>query len=102
MTRQEQWTLLDNFRRKTYIKYEIKTILLRSIIKNRYIPSVYRYHAAFQKASLPRNASSIKHNNRCVVTGRNLNVIQKVRLSRFEVRKNAYQGNLPGMRRSSW
>jgi len=29
-------------------------------------------------------------------------VINKVKLSRFEVRKNAYLGNLPGFRRSSW
>ena len=70
MTRQRQWRLLDNFRRKAFIKTELKRNLLRSITKSQDTPLSHRYVAQFNLVHLPRQASPNKPTNRCVESGR--------------------------------
>lgn len=102
MIRQNQWKLLDNFRRKLHVKYEIKNKLLRSIKHNRKLPISYRYYASLQSCVLPRSSSLVKQSNRCVVSGRQWNVLRKTQQSRFVTRFQSYDGILPGFRRDSW
>lgn len=71
MIRQQQWKLLDNFRRKTFIKFELKKQILKSILTNTKLPLTYRYYASFQLSLLPKAGSFTKQRNRCVVSGRN-------------------------------
>lgn len=70
MNRQEQLKLLDNLRRKTFIKYEIKKKILRSIIKNTSLQNIYRYYAYFNFIKICRYSLITKQKNRCTVTGR--------------------------------
>jgi len=84
-----------------YVKYEIKSKLLRSILRNKNIPQAYRYFALFQKSLLPKSSSVVKQTNRCVQSGRQWNVLRKTKLSRFVFRFRSYEGLLPGVRRSS-
>lgn len=61
---------MDNYRRKLFLKNEIKKVLLKSIIKNQSLPRTYRYFALFNRSKLIRNSSSTQIQNRCVKTGR--------------------------------
>ena len=44
--------MLDNFRRKLFLKNELKRFILKSIIKNTNIPITYRYFALYNKSKL--------------------------------------------------
>ena len=77
-------------RRKLSIKYEFKRRLLKSLIRNSHTPLVYRYNALFKLSLLPRPGAHNKIRNRCVISGRNYNVLKKTRYCRFVFRHNAY------------
>ena len=51
---------------------------------------------------LPRNSSSSRVRNRCVLTGRGRGVYEKFGLCRQMFRKLALEGKLPGVRKASW
>jgi len=102
MIREKQWIMLDNFKRKIFLKYELKKTILNSIILNSKIPLSYRYIAYYQKIKLPRKSNKSLHGNRCTLTGRIWTVTKQTRLSRFTFRTQSYSGNLPGFRRASW
>jgi small subunit ribosomal protein S14 len=102
MTRHDQWKLLDNFRRKSFVKTELRRMMLRSITQSKTTPLSQRYVAQFGLSHLPRQASRNKIQNRCVVSGRNWNVMRKTQYSRFVFRQKAYFSFLPAVRRASW
>jgi ribosomal protein S14 len=82
--------MLDKLRRKSYIKVELRRMLLRSATKSNSTPLFHRYTAQFGLTHLPRRGSRNKIRNRCISSGRTWNVIRKSRYSRFEFRVNAY------------
>ncbi|MCG8345151.1 MAG: 30S ribosomal protein S14 [Chlorobiales bacterium] len=51
---------------------------------------------------LPRNSSSTRVRNRCVLTGRGRGVYEKFGLCRQMFRKLALEGKLPGVKKASW
>ena len=51
---------------------------------------------------LPRNSSSIRHRNRCEITGRSRGTYRKFGLSRIKIRELSMNGDLPGVVKSSW
>ena len=51
---------------------------------------------------LPRNASPVRLNNRCPLTGRSRGYMRKFGISRIVFREMALQGKIPGVRKSSW
>lgn len=102
MSRRKQWVLLDNFKRKLFIKYELKRTLLKSLINNTNVPLVYRYYAFFKKINNPRRSVLSQQKNRCVRSGRAWGTLNFTQYSRFVLRTESYKGNLPGFRKSSW
>ena len=102
MNRRLQWKLMDNFRRKIFLKNEIKKKILKSLIKNKNTPLVYRYVSFWNLTKISRLTSFTKHQNRCVATGRNNGVVKLSHYSRFFFRTESYKGNLPGVSRASW
>nr|AEV66666.1 rps14 [Oxytricha trifallax] len=102
MKRESQWKLVDNLKRKLFVKNELKRKLLRSIIKNTKLPNSYRYLALWNYSKLSRISSSTVQQNRCVITGRIWSVLKILKYSRFFLRTEANKGNLPGFRRASW
>jgi hypothetical protein len=62
--------MLDNLKRKLFLKNELKKILLKSVIKNNNLPLSYRYFALYNKNKLLRLASITQQKNKCVNTGR--------------------------------
>jgi small subunit ribosomal protein S14 len=51
---------------------------------------------------LPRNASPVRHHNRCLLTGRPKGYMRKFGLCRVVFRKMALDGKLPGVTKASW
>ena len=51
---------------------------------------------------LPKNSSSVRLHNRCMITGRPKGYYRDFGLSRHVLREMAHQGLLPGVQKSSW
>lgn len=102
MIRENRWKMVDNFRRKLFLKNELKKFILKSLIKNNNVPLTYRYFALYNKSKLARASSLTQHKNKCVRTGRVWSTVKNVNYSRFLFRTESNKGNLPGFRRASW
>lgn len=102
MSRQLQLKSLDNFKRKIFIKYEIKKKILICIIKNKSLKNVYRYYAYFNYIKISRFSNIIKQKNRCIISGRSWSTEKITKYSRFVFRDKSNTGNLPGFKRASW
>ncbi|MDA0666666.1 MAG: 30S ribosomal protein S14 [Planctomycetota bacterium] len=51
---------------------------------------------------MPRDASAARLHNRCNITGRPKGYSRRFGISRLVFRRLAHQGQLPGVRKSSW
>jgi len=51
---------------------------------------------------LPKNSSPTRRKNRCVATGRGKGFLRDFGLSRIKFRELANEGEIPGIRKSSW
>lgn len=51
---------------------------------------------------LPKNSSSTRLHNRCVMTGRPRAYYRKFGVSRLVLREMALRGEIPGLKKSSW
>ena len=102
MSRQQQWIKLDCYRRREFLKAELKKKILKTLIKNAKTVNSVRYYAYYNYTLLSRSASVAKIRNRCVVSGRRHMIVKKTRYSRFVFRKEAYAGVLPGLKRGNW
>lgn len=90
------------FRQKLIKKFKTKRESLKSKIKNKKISLEERISYQNKLNDLPRNGSSIRHRNRCEVTGRPRGNYRKFGLSRIKLRELSMSGNLPGVVKSSW
>jgi small subunit ribosomal protein S14 len=93
--------MIDNFKRKLFIKFELKKKVLKGLIKNDLTPFAYRYYALYNKSKFIRFSTIGQQRNRCVLTGRAHSVVKKAHYSRFVFRTESYNGNIPGCRRAS-
>jgi small subunit ribosomal protein S14 len=51
---------------------------------------------------LPRDASPVRTNNRCPLTGRSRGFLRRFGVSRIVFREMALAGKIPGVRKASW
>ena len=58
--------------------------------------------AVLKLQSLPRNASPVRVQRRCRITGRPHAVYRKFGLGRNKLRELAMRGDVPGLRKASW
>tara|TARA_X000000950_G_C13433858_1_gene465171 strand:+ start:59 stop:364 length:306 start_codon:yes stop_codon:yes gene_type:complete len=90
------------FRKKLIEKYKSKRESLKVKIKDKNISLDERILLQNKLNDLPRNGSSIRHRNRCEITGRPRGNYRKFGLSRIKLRELSMTGNLPGVVKSSW
>ena len=90
------------FRKKLIQKYKTKRADLKSKIKNKELSLEDRISYQNKLNDLPRNGSSIRHRNRCEITGRPRGNYRKFGLSRIKLRELSMTGDLPGVIKSSW
>ena len=84
------------------LKFSEKRKLLKSKVMDKSLSLEDRIMFQNKLNELPRNSSSIRHRNRCELTGRSRGVYRKFGLSRIKIRELSMTGNLPGVVKSSW
>lgn len=89
-------------REKMVAKYAQKRAQLKQIINDVNASDEERMDAMLQLQSLPRNSSPVRLRNRCGITGRPHGYFRKFGLSRNILRERVMQGDVPGVRKSSW
>ncbi|AHF00486.1 30S ribosomal protein S14 [Thiomicrospira aerophila AL3] len=89
-------------RAKTVAKYAEKRAELKTKSVDMSLSYEERMEAMDKLARLPRNASPVRQQRRCKLTGRPHGVYKKFGLSRNMLRLYAMQGDVPGLRKASW
>ena len=89
-------------RARTVARYAVKRAALKAIIGNRSLPDEERWEAQLKLQALPRNASPVRQQRRCGITGRPHGVYRKFGLGRNKLREAAMRGDIPGLVKASW
>ena len=89
-------------REKMVKQYAAKRAALKAIIEDANSTPEQVFEAAIKLAKLPRNSSAVRIHHRCELTGRSHGFYRKLKLSRIQLRKLSNEGQVPGMRKSSW
>ena len=89
-------------RAKLRAKYAAKRAALKATIADRNLSDDERWEAQLKLQALPRDASPVREQRRCGVTGRPHAVYRKFGLARNKLREAAMRGDVPGLVKASW
>jgi small subunit ribosomal protein S14 len=89
-------------RAKTVAKYAAKRTALKAIISDRNASDEERWEAQIKLQKMPRDASPVRQQRRCGITGRPHGVYRKFGLARNKLREAAMRGDVPGLVKASW
>lgn len=89
-------------RQKTVEKYAAKRAALKAIINDPNTSDEDRWDAQLKLQAMPRNASPVRLQRRCVLTGRPHAVYRRFGLCRNKLRETAMRGDVPGLVKASW
>ena len=92
----------ENKRARTVAKYAAKRAKLKETIADVNATDDARWAAQVALQKLPRNASPVRQQRRCQITGRPHGVYRKFGLCRNKLREAAMRGDVPGLVKSSW
>ena len=92
----------ENKRARTVAKYAAKRAKLKETIADVNTTDDARWEAQVALQKLPRNASPVRQQRRCQITGRPHGVYRKFGLCRNKLREAAMRGDVPGLVKSSW
>ena len=92
----------EHKRARTVAKFAAKRAKLKEIIGDINASDDDRWEAQMQLQKLPRNASPVRQQRRCQITGRPHGVYRKFGLCRNKLREAAMRGDVPGLVKSSW
>ena len=89
-------------RAKLCAKYAVKRAELKKIINDRNFSDEERWDAQIKLQKMPRDASAVRRQRRCGITGRPHGVYRKFGLGRNKLREAAMRGDVPGLVKASW
>ena len=92
----------ENKRIKMVQKFAKKREELKKVISDMNLSDEERYEARLKLQKLPRDASPVRLQRRCQITGRPHAVYRRYGLSRNKLRELAMNGDVPGLVKSSW
>jgi small subunit ribosomal protein S14 len=92
----------ENKRIKMVQKFVKKREELKKVISDMNLSDEERYEARLKLQKLPRDASPVRLQRRCQITGRPHAVYRRFGLSRNKLRELAMNGDVPGLVKSSW
>ncbi len=92
----------ENKRIKMVQKFAKKREELKKVIADMNLSDEERYEARLKLQKLPRDASPVRLQRRCQITGRPHAVYRRFGLSRNKLRELAMKGDVPGLVKSSW
>ena len=89
-------------RTRMVAKYAEKRAALKAILKDVNASDDEKWDAQIALQKLPRDASPVRQQRRCQLTGRPHAVYRKFGLSRNKLREAAMRGDVPGLVKASW
>lgn len=92
----------ENKRARTVEKFAAKRAELKAVLKDPKASDDEKWAAQVKLQKLPRDASPIRQQNRCRLTGRPHGVYRKFGLCRNKLREAAMRGDVPGLTKASW
>ncbi len=92
----------EDKRSKLVAQYAAKRKALKVVIQNPEASPEEKMEAQERLQKMPRDASPVRHRNRCRVTGRPRGYYRKFGLGRNKLREAAMDGMIPGLTKSSW
>ena len=92
----------ENKRTRTVARYAAKRAALKAVLKDVNATDDEKWDAQIALQKLPRDASPVRQQRRCQVTGRPHAVYRKFGLCRNKLREAAMRGDVPGLVKASW
>lgn len=92
----------ENKRARTVAKFAAKRAELKAILSDVNASDDDKWDAQVKLQKLPRDASPVRQQNRCRLTGRPHGVYRKFGLCRNKLREAAMRGDVPGLTKASW
>ncbi len=89
-------------RARTVAKFAGKRAELKAILRDPNASDDDKWDAQVKLQKLPRDASPVRQQRRCQVTGRPHGVYRKFGLCRNKLREAAMRGDVPGLVKASW
>ena len=89
-------------RAQTAAKYAKKRAAIKAVLRDVKATDEAKWDAQVRLQKLPRDASPIRQQRRCQITGRPRGVYRKFGLGRNKLREAAMRGDVPGLVKSSW
>ncbi|MCR9106912.1 MAG: 30S ribosomal protein S14 [Gammaproteobacteria bacterium] len=86
----------------TVARYAQKRAAIKAVLRDTSASDEEKWDAQVKLQKLPRNASPVRQQRRCQVTGRPHGVYRKFGLCRNKLREAAMRGDVPGLVKSSW
>ena len=92
----------ENKRARLVAKYAQKRTTLKAILNDVNASDDEKWDAQIALQKLPRDASPVRQQRRCQITGRPHAVYRKFGLCRNKLREAAMRGDVPGLVKASW
>ncbi|MCY4265477.1 MAG: 30S ribosomal protein S14 [Gammaproteobacteria bacterium] len=92
----------EHKRARTVAKYAEKRAAIKAVLRDAKASDEEKWDAQIQLQKLPRDASPVRQQRRCRVTGRPHGVYRKFGLCRNKLREVAMNGGVPGLTKASW
>ena len=89
-------------RTRTVEKFAAKLAALKAILKDVNASDDEKWEAQMKLQKMPRDASPVRQQRRCRITGRPHGVYRKFGLCRNKLREAAMRGDVPGLTKASW
>jgi small subunit ribosomal protein S14 len=89
-------------RARTVARYAKKRAELKAVLRDVNASDEDKWEAQVALQKLPRNASPVRGQRRCQLTGRPHAVYRKFGLCRNKLREAAMRGDVPGLVKASW
>jgi small subunit ribosomal protein S14 len=92
----------ENKRTRTVAKFAAKRAELKAVLADLNASDDDKWEAQVKLQKLPRDASPVRQQRRCQITGRPHGVYRKFGLGRNKLREAAMRGDVPGLVKASW
>lgn len=89
-------------RTDTVARYAEKRAAIKAVLRDVNASDEEKWDAQMALQKLPRDASPVRRQRRCQITGRPHGVYRKFGLCRNKLREAAMRGDVPGLVKSSW
>ncbi|MEJ2532464.1 MAG: 30S ribosomal protein S14 [Halioglobus sp.] len=89
-------------RARMVAKYAGKRAALKAVLSDANASEEEKWDAQIALQKLPRDASPVRQQRRCQITGRPHGVYRKFGLCRNKLREAAMRGDVPGLVKASW